>query len=1548
MKKEILTVAFLLISCIGANAQYFNPDKLFHKEGFDSQEEFSKWTIESNPELEEGTTLWKIGNPGWMTFSGIDETSTQSLSFSISEGQKYETSITSSTITNNKNDLVVGFYSNGIGNLYATDHIYGYFEISKDNGTTWDILFDSERDGGYNGIGILKNGWYYYYFNLPSEYNAKDFKLRFRVNAKEYSGYIHSFYIDGVFASQKYDVDAALTSLEPVDAANTGFTKTEDIKIKIENVGATPISSCDVSYQIDTESPVIETIDKVIAIGETLDYTFKSKANLGEFNKNYTITAKIILPDDGDLSNNEKTSNITNVTTGIPYTPVFHEVTIYPSGVFARFLKDEWETDNNDDDANWSQEGDIKNGATPYWYIQPVNAKEAVCSAILRSRPIYMEKDKYYDFNFNVWSVAQNDRWNKMTIYVTKDRLGKEDLTKIWSNESIDERNGLNNTTRFKVAQEGNYYLAFHCTSDKGADELRMDGIYLIDAPEKDAKLVSIVTPESQKFMYTNSETVNVILCNNGTSKAIEAGTLKINMSLNGGKTITESVPVAIGISENAEYSFNTKMDMSEKSAIDALKVWVSLADDENAKNDTLTQTLVSNVISTPYTANFVGSLNGEPQEMAFWEAVDNNKDGVTFAPKKSQWSSDYTFDYKPDYAETTDEILYSRPIHLKKDKRYKIQYRTIVDGENNEMKLKTVLYKVSSNGNNKQEVKVLYDEIVTGTKSLRQVAAIEEDAVYCIGFHITSEKAVDYKFSFSYLSTVEVVDYDISLDKIVMPGTYISAYNHLPIGVYVTNLGTETVNSITVKVSSPSMEQPVTENIQKTITSESSVMIYLKDEITFAGTEDEVLTFEVSILNEDAVPDNNTQAVDIHYLSNAKAPYNVKFKETEGFLAIDKNRDTNMFKYSSTAGSGSGMLSDQYNFYASNAKEEDTDVLMSRSIEMSNGKTYKVSFQYCLNTSIEGEIAPKLKVYAMNLSDASVSNIASLVNSGEYSRVYSYSGYFTAPADGIYSICFSTLKGYIDLNVQGTFSITEVTEKPDLEIVEIVTPADAAVFGDSEDVTVKIKTNTPSLIISGIPFSCKIGDKVYYASFNEALNPINIEKTVTFKNVDLNVPGDYELVVKADMQTDATPENNTLTKVIKSLPIIEMEVASIDNLISGKLAQETITATVRNNGKGNVNNIPVSYTISHEGAADIVVNEVIESTVEEDASIQYSFTQKADLSEEGTYTIKVRVNMPEDTNTDNDMKELNVVSTPKSMDAGVVEITNPTAGLLSKEQTITVKVKNFGEVDLYNTPISATVTKGDVLIKELSATLTEAKVGETSEVTFEETTDMYMYGDYTITAKTNLESDDNTENDLCTATVKAYKMDCGISEIIAPAGTTVEVGQQEITVVIENFGDVTIENIPVKYKLGTTPMNGKYTGSIAPKEKVNYTFSTTYRFQEKDYTLTAYTELEGDMDADNDALSKELKGVPVGIENTSAVTLTVYPNPVKNMINIESDKTMRSISIYDSKGQMVNIESDLRAVSYNANVSHLSDGIYFLLIDTEEGHVVRKFIKEK
>lgn len=72
--------------------------------------------------------------------------------------------------------------------------------------------------------------------------------------------------------------------------------------------------------------------------------------------------------------------------------------------------------------------------------------------------------------------------------------------------------------------------------------------------------------------------------------------------------------------------------------------------------------------------------------------------------------------------------------------------------------------------------------------------------------------------------------------------------------------------------------------------------------------------------------------------------------------------------------------------------------------------------------------------------------------------------------------------------------------------------------------------------------------------------------------------------------------------------------------------------------------------------------------------------------------------------------------------------------------------------------------------------------------------------------------------------------------------------------------------------------------------------------------------------------------------------TFKVYPNPTSKIINIEfnnSDEKIES-SIFDFTGKAV-LVSDLNSI----NVSHLSSGIYFIKIKTDQGEFNQKFIKE-
>lgn len=86
-----------------------------------------------------------------------------------------------------------------------------------------------------------------------------------------------------------------------------------------------------------------------------------------------------------------------------------------------------------------------------------------------------------------------------------------------------------------------------------------------------------------------------------------------------------------------------------------------------------------------------------------------------------------------------------------------------------------------------------------------------------------------------------------------------------------------------------------------------------------------------------------------------------------------------------------------------------------------------------------------------------------------------------------------------------------------------------------------------------------------------------------------------------------------------------------------------------------------------------------------------------------------------------------------------------------------------------------------------------------------------------------------------------------------------------------------------------------------------------------------------------------------IGVEengpSTGSGTFRIYPNPVSNILHIESDIDGGQMSIYDLMGRMV-YQSEYQT---EIPVNQLNDGLYFLSITTSEGQVInQKFIIRK
>jgi len=85
-----------------------------------------------------------------------------------------------------------------------------------------------------------------------------------------------------------------------------------------------------------------------------------------------------------------------------------------------------------------------------------------------------------------------------------------------------------------------------------------------------------------------------------------------------------------------------------------------------------------------------------------------------------------------------------------------------------------------------------------------------------------------------------------------------------------------------------------------------------------------------------------------------------------------------------------------------------------------------------------------------------------------------------------------------------------------------------------------------------------------------------------------------------------------------------------------------------------------------------------------------------------------------------------------------------------------------------------------------------------------------------------------------------------------------------------------------------------------------------------------------------------------VGMENIEIAVIKIYPNPTTGKLRIESGELkVEKIEIFDIYGRTQKAESKKQKGKILMDISELPVGVYFLLLTTEQGEVVKKVLKE-
>lgn len=70
------------------------------------------------------------------------------------------------------------------------------------------------------------------------------------------------------------------------------------------------------------------------------------------------------------------------------------------------------------------------------------------------------------------------------------------------------------------------------------------------------------------------------------------------------------------------------------------------------------------------------------------------------------------------------------------------------------------------------------------------------------------------------------------------------------------------------------------------------------------------------------------------------------------------------------------------------------------------------------------------------------------------------------------------------------------------------------------------------------------------------------------------------------------------------------------------------------------------------------------------------------------------------------------------------------------------------------------------------------------------------------------------------------------------------------------------------------------------------------------------------------------------GIEENSMVTISMYPNPVKEKLNIVSPSTIQSLQVFDINGRVIYSKNEINRTNFSIPVNSLKNGNYFLQLN--------------
>lgn len=257
--------------------------------------------------------------------------------------------------------------------------------------------------------------------------------------------------------------------------------------------------------------------------------------------------------------------------------------------------------------------------------------------------------------------------------------------------------------------------------------------------------------------------------------------------------------------------------------------------------------------------------------------------------------------------------------------------------------------------------------------------------------------------------------------------------------------------------------------------------------------------------------------------------------------------------------------------------------------------------------------------------------------------------------------------------------------------------------------------------------------------------------------------------------------------------------------------------------------------------------------------------------------------------------------------DLGIADLVSPVNGLLSNNEVITINLYNSGEQTQSNFEVSYQIDGGAIVTETYTEDLESQ---EYVDFSFTQTADLGIIGKtYEIKTFVSIDGDEYADNDTLVRSVKYFGADdLGVIAITQPSSGEGLSSDEEVAVVIENFGTNDQSDFDVSFNMNGSTVTETVSDVISFGETIEYSFSGTADFSSSGiHHIDAYTSLAGDIDLLNDTINRlvlnsdcipggscgnsyEITRVQIGsIDNESGCSENAYADYLDQMTDLDA-----------------------------------------------------------